>query len=136
MIGRTNRKSDPLPNIQLFAKNMNPSEKRNAILISIFIGIIYSVTTDKWIFDHLRAKPDISFLAFAVQNLLLPSLIFLFVSGVIGYIFLWSLNKISKGRLIILKLTIIGLSFCFFYLSVIVGAEIYYWVIAWGCGSC
>jgi hypothetical protein len=115
---------------------MISSQKHNAILISIIIGIIYSVATDKWIFDHLRARPDISFFAYAFQYLLLPSLIFLCVGGLIGYSLLWVFNRFSNNRHIIPKVVVVGLLFGTFCLLVVAGAEVYFWVIASGCNSC
>ena len=109
---------------------MKPLDKRIIILFSIMIGIFYSMSTDKWIFDHLRAKPPISFFEFTYQNLLFPSLIFFLAGSMIGVIFSWLYNTYILRWHIILKFVAFVGFYYLFKVCVVVGSEIYYWIAA------
>ena len=112
---------------------MKPLGQRSIILFSIIIGVFYSVSTDKWIFDHLRYKPPISFLEFTYQNLLFYSIIFLLAGGMIGVIFSWLYNSYILRWHIGCKFVAAFGFYYFFKICVVVGSEFYYWIAAFAC---
>jgi hypothetical protein len=98
-------------------------------ITSIIIGLVYTFTTDRGIYESLRISPGLSFTSYSTTTLLVPSFIFFMVGVFMSYLYIQLfITIIAKQHIIIIYLYIILGIFLFYFLTV-AGNEIYWLII-------